>query len=202
VKAAQTRKLILEKAAPLFNQKGFEGTSMADLESATGLSKGALYGNFEDKESLAGEAFAWSTGTVRTLIGEELKGLISNKQKLCALFDFFSRYVSEPPIPGGCPLLNTAIEADDNRISMRPVVAGEIMRMVGFMEGLIRKGVRSGEFKKGTNARELAHIFFCAIEGAIMFSRVERSCDAMDIVVGHCKHKLDQISNPIWNKNA
>lgn len=175
---------------------------MADLESVTGLSKGALYGNFEDKESLAGEAFAWSTGTVRTLIKEELKGLTSSKQKLSALFDFFSRYVSEPPIPGGCPLLNTAVEADDHRISMRPVVAGEIMRMVGFMEGLIRKGVRSGEFKKGTNARELAYIFFCAVEGAIMFSRVENSCDAMDIVVGHCKDKLEQITNPIWNKNG
>ena len=201
MKAARTRNHILEKAAPLFNQKGFEGTSMADLEAVTGLSKGALYGNFQDKEKIAEEAFSWSTGIVRNQIREQMKGLTTSRQKLCALLDFFSCYVSSPPVAGGCPLLNTAVEADDHRISMRPVVAGEIMRMVDFIRILIRKGIRSGEFKEGTNARELAYVFFCAIEGAIMFSRVEGSSAPMDIVINHCKKKLEQISNPVWNKN-
>jgi hypothetical protein len=70
------------------------------------------------------------------------------------------------------------------------------------MAALLKKGIRSGEFKKDTNPRELAYTFFCAIEGAIMFSRVERSREPMDIIVKHCKNKLDQISNPIWNKKG
>jgi TetR/AcrR family transcriptional repressor of nem operon len=195
MKAVRTREFILDKAAPVFNKKGFDGTSLADLEAVTGLTKGALYGNFPDKETLAAQAFLHSTGLAKGLIRDRLQGISSSKQKLYALFDFFWGFVSSPPVPGGCPLLNTAVDADDHRTSMRPLVAGEIMQMVRFIEGLIKEGVRSGEFKKGISARELAYTFFCAIEGAIMFSRVEGSCAPMDIIINHCKKKLDQISN-------
>src|SRR5262245_13558435 len=56
-KAQRTRLHIIEKTAPLFNMNGFDGTSLADLCRVTGLTKGALYGNFLDKEELATEAF-------------------------------------------------------------------------------------------------------------------------------------------------
>ena len=202
MKGERTRKYILEKAAPVFNKKGFEATSLADLEEVTGLTKGALYGNFQDKETLAGEAFAYSTATVKGLIKESLRTVGTYKGKLFALLDFFARYVSEPPIAGGCPLLNTAVEADDYRTSMRPVVSSEITQVVNFIATLLRKGVRSGEFKKDIPVRELAYTFFCAIEGAIMFSRVERSAEPMHVIVKHCKKKLDQLSNPLWNKKG
>lgn len=202
MKAQRTRQYILEKAAPVFNQKGFDGTSLADLETVTGLSKGALYGNFSDKETLAGEAFTYSIARVKTLIRQSLSPFKSQKAKLFALLDFFAQYVIDPPVAGGCPLLNTAIEADDHRIAMRPVVAEELVRVVNFIASLLRKGVLAGEFRKDIHPRELAYTFFCAIEGAIMFSRVEGSGEPMQIIVSHCKNKLDQISNPVCNKKG
>jgi hypothetical protein len=68
------------------------------------------------------------------------------------------------------------------------------MQTVDFIADLIIKGIAAGEFKKGIKPRELAYSFFCSIEGAIMFSRVERSREPMDIIVAHCKKTLDQIS--------
>jgi AcrR family transcriptional regulator len=202
VKAERTRQFILEKAAPLFNQKGFDGTSLADLEKATGLTKGALYGNFTDKETLAGESFRYSVHKVKSLVRQFLRPLDTQKAKLFALLDFFAMYVIDPPVAGGCPLLNTAVEADDHRIDLRPVVAGELVSVVNFIASLLRKGVRRGEFRKDINPRELAYTFFCAIEGAIMFSRVERSQEPMKIIVSHCKSKLDQISNSVCSKKG
>jgi hypothetical protein len=110
--------------------------------------------------------------------------------------------VVDPPIAGGCPLLNTAVEADDHRPDMRPVVVEELISVVNFIASLLRKGVRAGEFTDDIHPRELAYTFFCAIEGAIMFSRVEASAEPMRIIVKHCKNKLDQISNPICSRNA
>jgi TetR/AcrR family transcriptional regulator, transcriptional repressor for nem operon len=146
--------------------------------------------------------FSWSTAFVKNLIASELKNGNSYKDKLYRLLDFFAGYVFEPPIAGGCPLLNTAIEADDHHEAMRHKVGTEIKRMVSFIESLVRKGVLAGEFKKGTNARELAYTFFCAIEGALMFSRIEQSAEPMKIIIYYCKYKLDQISNPLWNKKG
>src|SRR5262249_56783848 len=70
-KGEATRREIIEKAAPIFNQKGFEGASLSDLMKATGLEKGGIYRHFESKEQLAEEAFdyAWSLAFQRRMAG-------------------------------------------------------------------------------------------------------------------------------------
>lgn len=193
-KADKTRQHILEKTAPLFNRKGFHGTSLAELTAATGLTKGALYGNFNDKEEMALEAFQYSITKVREVVKHELSGAMTCKDQLIALLSFYSSYVFNPPIPGGCPLLNTAIEVDDHRTSMRRVVVKELHHTIDFIENLIREGIEKNEFRQDIDPTGIAYTFFCAIEGALMFSRAERSREPMDIIVQHCTNILDQIS--------
>lgn len=193
-KGDKTRQHILEKTAPLFNRQGFHGTSLAELTAATGLTKGALYGNFQDKEEIALEAFQYSIAKVREVVKQELNGSLTCKDQLAALLNFYSSYVFSPPIPGGCPLLNTAIEVDDHRTSMRRVVVKELHHTIGFIQNLIRQGIEGNEFREDIDPAEIAYTFFCAVEGALMFSRVERSREPMDIIVQHCKKILDQIS--------
>jgi AcrR family transcriptional regulator len=193
-KAERTRRYIAEKTAPLFNTKGYEGTSLADLVAVTGLTKGALYGNFSDKQEIAEAAFRYSIGKVKAMVGDAVAQEVSYRKRLEALLDFYAKYVNTPPIAGGCPLLNTAIEADDHLLSMRAVVAKELMSTITFIASLLEKGVAAGEFKTGIEPQALAYIFFCSVEGALMFSRVERSAEPMDIMVKHCKEILDQIS--------
>ena len=193
-KAEQTRLHILEKAAPVFNKKGFDGTSLADLEKATGLTKGSLYGNFSGKDRLAMDVFQYSMRKVKELVRSELKGKVSCKDQLLALLNFYAKYVFTPPVDGGCPLLNTAVEADDYRAPMRRIVVAELHSTINFISGLIRKGIHSGEFKRGTKPAETAYLLFCLVEGALIFSRAERSDEPMKIIVRHCKSIIDQIS--------
>ena len=193
-KADKTKQHILAKTAPVFNIKGFEGTSLTDLTTSTGLTKGALYGNFYNKEDLAMEAFKYSVRKVKESVRQRVEHEVSNKRQLRAMLDFFAEYVFHPPVPGGCPLLNTAVQADDQLPGMRRVVVKELMSTVMFIYNLLNKGIKAGEFRKDVNARELAYTIFCAIEGAIMFSRAERSEEPMKIIVKHCKKLLNEIS--------
>jgi len=194
-KADRTRQHIIEKTAPLFNCKGFDGTSLAELTEVTGLTKGALYGNFADKEEIALAAFRYSMGKVKELVNHELMGAMTYKDQLLALLSFYSKYVFNPPIAGGCPLLNTAIEADDHHTSMRRVVVKELLQAVNFIRDVIQAGIDEKEFRADVDATEVAYTVFCSVEGALMFSRVERSREPMDLIVGHCKKILNQISN-------
>jgi len=194
-KSEKTRQHIIQSTAPLFNTRGYDGTTLSDMMEATGLTKGALYGNFTDKEEIAYEAFRYSVGRIRDIVRSRLENIPSFKEQLFSLFNFFSEYVFDPPVTGGCPLLNTAVEADDYRLSMKKVVLEEIMNMVGFIEGLLEQGVAAGEFKADLNTRQLAYTFFCAMEGAIIFSRVERSNEPIDLVMAQCKTLLNTISN-------
>ena len=51
-KKAQTRERLIEAAAKVFAEKGFAATSLDEVADAAGLTKGAVYSNFENKEDL------------------------------------------------------------------------------------------------------------------------------------------------------
>src|SRR5205807_10250328 len=51
-KKAQTRERLIEAAARVFADKGFATTSLDEVADAAGLTKGAVYSNFENKEDL------------------------------------------------------------------------------------------------------------------------------------------------------
>lgn len=192
-KAQRTRRHIIEKTAPLFNMNGFDGTSLTDLCRVTGLTKGALYGNFANKEELATEAFRYTISRMRSVGSRSMLSQASYRSKLDALLSFFLHAVLNPPVRGGCPLLNTAVEADDHRPSMRKVVVEELEKSVNSMTKLLDGGKASGEFRKDVRSRELAMLFFCSIEGAIMFSRVSASKEAMELVTGMLRGMIDKI---------
>ncbi|HTF20394.1 MAG TPA: TetR/AcrR family transcriptional regulator [Chryseolinea sp.] len=193
-KAARTREFIREQAAPIFNKQGFAGTSLGDLTVATGLSKGALYGNFKDKEGIALAAFGYSMEQIRKVMTSRLDPLSSNRQKLVELLNFFGEYVMHPPIPGGCPMINYGVEADDSQRFMRKVIAREMQSTMGFIQRCLEKGTESGEFKSDFEAPAIAQLIFCAVEGAIVVSRVTGSPAPMAAVVAQCRTMLDRLA--------
>jgi len=193
-KASRTRQFIIDKTAPVFNIRGYAGTSLLDLTNATGLSKGSLYGNFGNKEEIAEAVFQYSMEKVRATARVKLEKAALFKDKLIGLLDFYAQYVFSSPIPGGCPLMNNAVEADDHHLFMKKTVSLEMKKTIDSIAALLEQGRNGGEFKSDIKPRELAFIFFCSVEGAIVISRVSSSDTAMKIVVSHCKNILEQIS--------
>jgi TetR/AcrR family transcriptional repressor of nem operon len=55
-KVAEHRKSILDAAARLFRQRGFDGVSVAEVMKDDGLTHGAFYGYFPSKDALIAEA--------------------------------------------------------------------------------------------------------------------------------------------------
>ena len=65
-----TRDHIRQVAAALFNQRGFNGTSMADLAAAVGVTKSSLYHHFPSKQSLLSEIIDLTVNRVTPLLRE------------------------------------------------------------------------------------------------------------------------------------
>jgi TetR/AcrR family transcriptional repressor of nem operon len=117
-KGEQTRLEIIRKAAPIFNQRGYDGAALSDLMKATGLEKGGIYRHFESKQQLAGEAFdyAWNLALDTRFEGtEEIANTVDRLKQVVRNF----RDRHEGLVPGGCPLLNTAIDSDDGNRQLR-----------------------------------------------------------------------------------
>src|SRR3989454_8027904 len=141
-KGEQTRRKIVEAAAPIFNQRGYEGSSLNDLMEATGLKKGGIYRHFSSKEALAAEAFdytweaAWNARLLH--VDEKANGIEKLKQLIANFVDHRS------PVGGGCPILNTATDADDGNPVLWAGVAKPrrswVSRLQGIAEGAQEHG--------------------------------------------------------------
>ena len=125
-KSDQTREFIIEQTAPIFNKKGYVGTSLTDMTEATNLTKGSIYGNFESKDEVALAAFDYNLGKVNSILSQEVSKHRTAKEKLLAYAKFYTQYPDYPFPAGGCPILNTAIEADDTHPELKRKVAAAI----------------------------------------------------------------------------
>lgn len=177
-KGDQTRQRIIAQSAPLFNQRGFAGCSMQDIMEATGLEKGGLYRHFASKEELAAEAFRYAAGRSmdrRMALVEQTEGAIA---KLRAQLHAFVHVPSQ--IPGGCVLMNTAIDADDTNPLLRQLAYEAIQRWKTMLIGIVEDGIGAGEIRPGTDPRRIANTCIAALEGALMISRLEGDRTALE----------------------
>ena len=171
-KSARTRRFIIEKAAPIFNKKGYSGTSMYDLTEATGLTKGGIYGNFENKDEIAAAAFEYNSRHILDQIKVIVLSQKSSRDKLFAITGFYRQYLYEPELSGGCPLLNTAVEADD----MYPNLREWVLRSLDYIRRsfiyIINEGIEQGEFNENVDPDHYATVFLGLIEGGIMQMKI------------------------------
>jgi TetR/AcrR family transcriptional repressor of nem operon len=191
-KGETTRQMIVAAAAPIFNQRGFNGTSMQDVMEATGLEKGGLYRHFSGKEELAAEVFRYSLGQsvkLRTEHVDRTHGTIPLLKSLV------KRFVEVPSsMPGGCPLMNTAIDSDDGNPTLRGLVHEALRDWRTRLIKVIRDGIRNGEIKTETVPRQIANTIIASLEGALMISRLDGNRVALADARKSLEVLLDQIA--------
>jgi TetR/AcrR family transcriptional repressor of nem operon len=176
-KGELTRQKIIEAAAPIFNQRGYAGCSMQDVLDATGLEKGGLYRHFSNKEELAAEAFRYASAQAIELRTRGLDDIPNAVEKLRCFVERFVTVAS--PVKGGCPLMNTAIDADDGNPQLRELARKAIESWKLRIVKVVRDGMRRGEIRKDVDARRFANTVFAILEGSLMISRIEGAKNAL-----------------------
>lgn len=192
-KAERTRNFIIESTAVIFNKKGYAGTSLTDLTKATGLTKGSIYGNFENKEEVAVAVFDYNYSRVAQLTSQEVNRATTCYDKLMAYVRVYQTIIKENMSRGGCPVLNTATEADDTNGLLRKRAASAVLNWEGELTTIIKKGILNGEFKTNTDPRKTALSIIALIEGGIMISKVTGDATAMDHILSTVETLIDQI---------
>ena len=188
-KGEQTRQEIIRKAAPIFNQRGYDGAAMSDLMRATGLEKGGIYRHFTSKEELAAEAFDYAWRETLEARIHDLDSIANSVDRLKQLVvNFVER---RGIIPGGCPLLNTAIDTDDGNSVLRERARSALRAWRDYVVSIIRTGIRAREIRPRIDAKKLATLIISSLEGAIMVYRLERDEEPLRAVRAHLDNYLE-----------
>ena len=189
-KGERTKQEIIRKAAPIFNEKGYDGAALSDLMRATGLEKGGIYRHFDSKEQLAAEAFdyAWKVALDTRFEGtQEISNTVDRLKRI--VWNFGDQ--RSGLVPGGCPLLNTAIDADDGNTKLRAKALAALRSWLKRLQSVIEEGKRRGEILRGVDSSELGTLIISTLEGSLMVSRLRRKDDARDLASRHLVEYLE-----------
>jgi TetR/AcrR family transcriptional regulator, transcriptional repressor for nem operon len=173
-KGEETRERIIASAAPVFNTLGFAGTTMAHLMAASGLEKGGIYRHFESKDEIALAAFDHAWAASRDRVQSYINFETTSIGRLIAVARGMASLAEDPPIDGGCPLLNTATEADgadgDTYAALRDRTRRAMRALITFTRKLIQAGMDSGELRADIDAQTEANVMLAMLEGGVMLS--------------------------------
>lgn len=189
-KAERTKQFILETAAPIFNQKGISGANIDDVLDAAKLTKGCLYGHFENKEDLALQVVDFMLNTN----GEKMALTVSQgktaKAKVFAFLDFYKDPLNTY-LKGGCPIFNIAVEADDNFPAIKEKIGLVIRRGQELFVEILNQGIKGGEFSDKLDPVIYAFKAVAAVEGAVVMCRAMNTAKPMHGLIKSLKTELE-----------
>lgn len=190
-KGEQTREMILARAAQLFSRQGYFGSSLSDIMYETGLEKGGIYNHFASKEQLALEAFDYAVDLVGQRTRLALAGKVNAIERLQAIITVFQWLLEDPALAGGCPILNTAIEADDAQPALRDRARNAMDNWRATIHRIVQKGIARQEIRPEVDADALATLLIATLEGAIMLSKLYGDAVHMRCAVDHLTSYID-----------
>lgn len=166
-KAEKTTAFIIETVAPIFTKYGYVGTSMSALTEATGLTKGALYGNFKNKEDLALRAFEFSSSILIDAIEKTLETPGTPLDRIAALTRFYKTYDEFIQSMGGCPLLHTGVDSKNNNVDLNASAREVYRRIEGKIAAVLEEGVKAGQMHLPVTPLQFAKQLFTMLQGAV-----------------------------------
>ena len=192
-KAERTRQHILDKSAALFNLNGYAGTSMKDIMEATKMSKGALYGHFQSKEEIALASFELAVDKVLLEVGRRTKVIDNTLDKLKAVVYFYKERILNPPVEGGCPIQNTAVDTKNTHRFLHSAVKEQMDVWINRMVYTLEKGMSKGQVRIDLNARDFSIRFIAVLEGGIMMAELYKDVHYFDVIAHHLVEMIDSL---------
>jgi TetR/AcrR family transcriptional regulator, transcriptional repressor for nem operon len=191
--AQQTKQQIIEKAAILFNQNGYVGTSISDIIRVSGVGKGSIYSHFRNKDEIAIAAFDHTLHLIVQAVMQNVEQQDTAIDRLTAFVDTFRGFTTQPIGVGGCPILNTAVESDDTHPELRLHAQQGLNQILALVGSIIELGIRQGEIVATTDIEQVSTVILATIEGAIMISKLYGNDLYLDRAITHLHQYINDL---------
>lgn len=155
VTAADTRDRLLRAAADVFAERGYDGTRVADIAAAAGVSNGALYSHFDSKAELL-------VGALREHGRRMLADLFAADpdRSITELLLIIGRWLPRRRDPSGYLIVEALVSARRDEDVAR-LMRGYVGERADWLAELVRIGQAAGELDAGLSRDALAH--FCLL---------------------------------------
>lgn len=171
-KSERTSQYIIEKVAPIFNEKGYDGTSMSDLVMATGLTKGAIYGNFKNKDEIAEKVFLHNISIISKIFVETVSKPKSSIDRLLSIPMAYDAVYENIIVKGGCPIMNAASTADYVQPRLRKLATYALNNTKKNIATMIAETISDNFVKPDIDSDKVAGTIISLAEGGILIAKL------------------------------
>ncbi|MGW7528783.1 ScbR family autoregulator-binding transcription factor [Streptomyces sp. NPDC054783] len=167
-RAAQTRAQVLAAAAELFAERGFPHTSIAGIAEQVGMTKGALYFHFRDKEDIAAEVVRELYDRWRELAEEaHAAGLQPMETVQALLSEAANNFFNDDVVKAGARLQAERSLAD-------ATLPEPYVEWISTVSTLLAKARGAGQLREGVDPEAAAHALVSALFGT------QHICDVLN----------------------
>ncbi|HEV7328681.1 MAG TPA: TetR/AcrR family transcriptional regulator [Bosea sp. (in: a-proteobacteria)] len=167
----------------VFWERGYEGTSLADLTEAMGINRPSLYGAFGNKEELFAEALALYEGIEAEQITKALNEAPTAREAIEATLRYNARVYAQDGRPRGCMIVLSLLVGTPESRPVRNLLAER--RRVGEHElrDRIARGQAEGDVPSSAAPRQLAAFYTAILQGMSITARDGASREQLDGIV-------------------
>jgi TetR/AcrR family transcriptional repressor of nem operon len=160
--AAKHRERILDVAAKMFRERGFDGIGVADLMQQAGFTHGGFYGHFASKEALMAQACARAFAEKVALWHEERELDVDRPLASAATYYLTAAHRDDPGT--GCPMATLASDVARQAPSIRRAFTEGLRQLVELLTAKLPGSSQAGK-------RRSALAAWATLVGALMLAR-------------------------------
>jgi len=176
--SAATKASITDAALRLFAQRGFVSTALDDIAKESGITKGAIYWHFKNKDDLFTEILAHIRTAWHVMVFEPCQARKEPKERIEQLFSAYLRFfTAEPEI---CLFLQRVQIESDPRFA--PQVTKMFEETVRFIGRTLDDGKKAGTFRKQIDSRLTAYMILSALGGANVQCHANKTIRLKDLL--------------------
>ncbi|WP_245191876.1 TetR/AcrR family transcriptional regulator [Herbaspirillum sp. 3R-11] len=181
----------LDKAIVIFSERGYYGTSIADLSSALELTAGSIYKAFDDKRAVFVAALERYI-TLRTeRLQQALQPTRTGRERVRTVLALYAASSYEDEGRRGCLIVSSAVE-----LAMSdPEIAERVARSLDLHEKrltqFIRQGQDDGSIPAHVEATVTARLLLCVLQGMRVIGKTGRGKKEMNSLIDKAMKVLD-----------
>jgi TetR/AcrR family transcriptional repressor of nem operon len=192
-KGPATRQRLVESARYLFWERGFAGTSMADLLSHAKVNSGSFYHFFDSKEALLREVLEGYLVALGPMIVEPAYASTPKPiERIFAILAGYRERILMTDSQYGCPLGRLALEIDPENRPAHKLIAENFQGWIG----AVRECLDAATLPKNTDKEALATYVLAVMEGGVMLSRSYGSVEPFDRTVKALREHFRLLMSP------
>lgn len=162
---------VLAAAASIFQQKGYNGTSMDEVLKATGLSRSSLYDSFGDKHNLYIQSLEYYKQNNQALSDKIEEKPVNGLQKIDYLFKNVVDHLIAHPDDNGCLLVNAAAEMSKQCFKTQQVICNNKDEVQELLTGWLNDAQSNNILKLSKPTKNYSQFLYNTLLGLRVMSQ-------------------------------